>query len=412
MTAALRTFVMLCAGQFVFLLAGLPAVLRTGQVDLRAWAWPALILVIAAAVLGARRSTFHAVWIGAGSLGVVILFASLATGRLPGHTAIAWLCLDVVLAIGAGLFLPVRWRTGLLLVGMTGLACWLSAESPIKPTKERPVLAVISALPLFWQDGEDGIQSHADAPIIQILRQRFEVRPIDSLLLPGMQGAKAVLLAQPRSLSDAELSSLDHWVRRGGDMVLLADPLLRWPSPLPLGDRRRAPAVTMLAPLLARWGVALLPPSSTGEKRQVLANGSLLTTMTASSFAVRDPSKCWVEQDALIARCMLGRGHAVLVADADLIDDRLWLVDEAEPLNMRGWSADTPGFIVEQLGGEPMDSRSWLKSVTSLTLALRWSIVAGIMWAIMGSVAGPGRFRRFLRGSSGKPDYFVRLDRE
>jgi hypothetical protein len=412
MTAALRTFVMSCAGQFIFLLAGLPALLRTGQVDLLGWVWPALILVMVAAVIRMRRSTFHAVWIGAGSLGTVILFSSLAMGRLPGHVEIAWLSLIVILAVGAGLSLPRRRRMGLLLIGMAGLACWLSAEPPIKPTKERPVLAVISALPLFWRDGDGGIQSQSDAPIIKILRQRFDVRPIDSPLSPGMQGAKAVLLAQPRGLSDAELSSLDDWVRRGGNMVLLADPLLRWPSSLPLGDRRRAPAVTMLAPLLARWGVALLPPSSTGEERQMLADGRLLTTMAASSFAVRDPSNCRVGQNALIAHCNLGRGQAVLVADADLIDDRLWLVDEAAPLNMREWSADTPGFLVEQLGGGPVDSRSWLKSVATLTLALRWSIIAGIIWAIMGSVVSLGCLRGFVDRSFGRRQAFAQLDRE
>jgi hypothetical protein len=94
---------MSCAGQFIFLLAGLPALLRTGQVDLLGWVWPALILVMVAAVIRMRRSTFHAVWIGAGSLGTVILFSSLAMGRLPGHVEIAWLSLIVILAVGAGL---------------------------------------------------------------------------------------------------------------------------------------------------------------------------------------------------------------------------------------------------------------------------------------------------------------------
>jgi hypothetical protein len=144
----------------------------------------------------------------------------------------------------------------------------------------------------------------------------------------------------------------------------------------------------------------------------MLADGRLLTTMAASSFAVRDPSNCRVGQNALIAHCNLGRGQAVLVADADLIDDRLWLVDEAAPLNMREWSADTPGFLVEQLGGGPVDSRSWLKSVATLTLALRWSIIAGIIWAIMGSVVSLGCLRGFVDRSFGRRQAFAQLDRE
>jgi hypothetical protein len=205
-----------------------------------------------------------------------------------------------------------------------------------------------------------------------------------------MQDAGALLLAQPRHMSRAELSALNDWVRRGGTMLLLADPLLRWPSSLPLGDRRWAPPVSMLAPLLAHWGVELLPPSSVGEERQMLADGRLLTAMAASSFELRDGSNCRAEQDALVAHCAIGRGHAVLVADADLIDDRLWLADQATPLSPRAWSADTPAFVVQQLGGGAIAAaRHRLTSSTDLISALRWAITTGILWAIVGTMLMP-----------------------
>jgi hypothetical protein len=390
MKVALRTFAILCVVPLIILFGGLPALLRTGQVDLRAWAWPALILILLGAALGTRRSVLHAVWAGLGSAGIVLLFSWLATGRAPDPLALAWLGLTLLLAVGAGIFITQQRWLGFSLTGLAIFSCWLAPDPPVKLAKERPVLAVISALPLFWREGEGGVQAREDAPIIGILRQRFDVRPADSPMSSTVEDARALLLAQPRNMSPDELSALDDWVRHGGTMLLLADPLLRWPSSLPLGDRRRAPAVSILTPLLAHWGVELLPPSSVGEKRQMLADGRLLTTMAASSFALRDGSNCRAEQGALVAHCAIGRGHAVLVADADLIDDRLWLAEEAKPLSPRAWSADTPAFVVQQLGGDAVAAaRHWLTSSVDLISALRWVIIAGILWAIMGTMLLP-----------------------
>ncbi|ANI78574.1 hypothetical protein EP837_02170 [Sphingobium sp. EP60837] len=396
MIVALRTFAMLCAGPLIILLGGLPALLRTGQVDLRAWVWPALVLIIIAAALRARRSVLHAIWAGLGSVGTVLLFAWLATGRLFDLWPLAWLGLTVLLALGSGIFIIGQRWLGLGLAGLAVLSCGLAADPSLEWARERPALAVISALPLFWREGEGGVQAREDAPIIRILRQRFDVRPVDSPLSPKMQRVDALLLAQPRAMSADELLALDGWVRGGGTMLLFADPLLRWPSSLPLGDRRRAPPVSMLAPVLGHWGVELRSPSYTGEKRQMLADGRLLTTMAASSFALRRNSNCRTEHEALVARCMIGRGQAVLVADADLIDDRLWLADEAMPLKRGAWTADTAGFVVKQLGDGSIEPRVWVTSLVGLTTALRWALMAGISWAIMGSVLLSRRKGPFL----------------
>lgn len=390
MMAALRIFAMLCAGQLVVLLGGLPDLLRTGQADLRAWIWPTLLLTPAAAILRARRGCLHAFWVGFGSLGTIIFFIWLATGRLVDPATVVRLSFIALLAIGAGLFLISHRWWSLGLGGLAILSCWLAANPVAERAKERPALAVMSALPLFWREGVDGVQAREDAPITKILRQRFDLRPVDSPLSGNMRAAKTLLLAQPRGFSPAELSALDSWVRAGGNMLLLADPLLRWPSPLPLGDRRRAPSVNMLAPLLSHWGVELQPPSSAGEKRMLLDDGRLLVTMASSSLAVRRGSSCRTESQALIARCRIGRGQVVLVADADIMDDRLWLADESAPLSLRAWSADTPGFIIQELGGGHVERRIWIKSLPQLIVALRWAMAAGIFWAIMGTALHAG----------------------
>ena len=386
MTAALRTFAMLCAGPLAILLAGLPALLRTGQVDLRAWMWPALVLILASVILRRRRSAMHAIWAGVGGLSILLLFVWLATRRLPDLASSFCLGLTVILAVGAGIIiLRQRWL-GLSLAGLAVLTCWIAAEPSIERAEERPALAVITALPLFWREEGGGVAAREDAPIITVLRQRFDVRPVDSVLPPNMRGVAALLIAQPRSLPPAELAALDDWVHAGGKLLLLADPMLRWPSSLPIGDRRRPPAISMLSPLLAHWGVDLLPPSSTGEGRQTLEDGRLLTTMAASSFGIQAGSSCRAQNEGLVARCRIGHGQAVLIADADLIDDRLWLADSARALSADAWSADTPGFLVDQLNGGPIKGRPWLTSLPALMVALRFSVAAGIIWAVLGTM--------------------------
>ncbi|HWV13689.1 MAG TPA: DUF4350 domain-containing protein, partial [Sphingobium sp.] len=218
----------------------------------------------------------------------------------------------------------------------------------------------------------------SDAPIVTLLRQRFDVHPADSPLDTAIPSADSLLLAQPRAFSPLELVAIDDWVRKGGRLVLLADPLLRWPSSLPLGDRRRPPSISMVAPLLDHWGVGLLPPAALGEERRFLEDSRLLTTMGSSRFTQRPASSCRLEESGLIARCQVGNGRAVLVADADLIDDRLWLADASQPLDARQWSADSAGFVIEALDGGTVSGRNWLRSTANLVLAVRWAIFAGI----------------------------------
>lgn len=387
MTAALRTFVLLWLPGLVMLLAGLPLLLRTGQVDPRAWAMPALFLILAATVLKARRSVGHAVWAGVGAFASVLLFIFLAAGRWPDPTAALWLGGLAALAVTAGILLSVRLWLGLVACGTALIAGCLSFERPVAPAfGPRPVLGVVTALPLFWRDGQGGMGARADAPIVTLLRQGFDVRPLDSPDASALSGVDALLLAQPRALPPAELVAIDKWVRAGGQALILADPLLRWPSSLPLGDRRRPPAVSLLTPLIAHWGLRLLPPSlPPKEIRRFLPDGRLVTGYAVSGFESAG-SACDVEAEGLLARCALGRGAASLVADADLLDDRLWLADPAAPIEPRLWTADTPQFIAEALGGGlSVRARHWLRSEASLILALRWSILFGIFWAMSGS---------------------------
>jgi len=390
MIAVGRGLLILCLPGLV-LLFGLPTVLRGGQIDAMHWALPAAAILAGAGWILGRARLALTLWIAFGVAGSVALLSALAVGRTPQAMPVLLL---LVLACGAGAggaLLRSRLVVALCLLAAVVLAWFAGRTAPVEQAADRPALAVITGLPLFWREGEQGLAARSDAPVIALLRRRFDVRPLDSALSADLQKARLLLLAQPRGMRADALAVIDRWVRQGGRAVVLADPLLRWPSPLPLGDRRRAPPVSLLRPLLDHWGVRLAPPATRGEERHFLADGSLLTTMAGSRFELSG-GHCGAEASGLVAQCRIGQGRVVLVADADLIDDRLWLADPDHPLSPQQWSADTPALLTQWLGQSLPGERQWVRSGEALARAVRWALLAGILWARLGwALLGRGK---------------------
>ena len=196
-------------------------------------------------------------------------------------------------------------------------------EAPPDAGPKRTI-GVMSALPLFWGEGGVGAvlgQADQRAPVIQLLASHHRLRPLDMLEASGFKGLDLLIIAQPRLLTPAELVAVDGWVRKGGRTLIFADPDLRWPSALPLGDPRRAPPVTLLDPLLTHWGLEM----DSGPMGGLSSGQGVWKSRTAA---------CRVEDQALVAACDLGSGKALLVADADLLD---WAESEtlSDPLASR-----------------------------------------------------------------------------
>ncbi|MGC4251138.1 MAG: Gldg family protein [Sphingobium sp.] len=400
-----RGLLILCLPALV-LLAGLPALLRGGQVDAMRWALPAMILLTGAGVVMGRRQLKLTLWLAVGTAGSVALLCLLAAGRPPSIRAMLLLLILACASCAGGVLLRSRWLAAFGLLSAAGLIWFAGRAEPVRQARDRPALAVITALPLFWREGEHGLAARSDAPVIALLRRRFEVQPLDSALSPDLRKARLLLLAQPRGMEAAELVAVDHWVRQGGQALILADPMLRWPSPLPLGDRRRAPPVSLLGPLLDHWGVRLAPAEAMGEQRHFLPDGSLLTVVASSRFEVHG-GRCRAEASGLIARCRIGLGRVVLVADADMIDDRLWLADPDRPFSPQAWSADTPALVTQWLGRSLPGERQWVRSGEHLIRGVRWVLLAGMIWAGLGwALFGRGKgwilHRPFVAQKDGK----------
>ena len=216
-----------------------------------------------------------------------------------------------------------RKRAALLLtvaaVGIAVIALLMAwpTQPSVAPSAKRPTLLLLTSLPLVFS--EDFGLSGGGSQALKKLRARYEVRPIS--VADGAELAKGdlLLMAQPPTQTAENLVVLDQWVRRGGHLLLLADPMLEWPSKRPLGDPLRPPPIFMDTGLLAHWGLRLEPPSQRGTATRKLGGYDVLTESPG-----RLSGTCAISNDRLVARCRIGAGNATIVADADVLDvDRL-----------------------------------------------------------------------------------------
>ncbi len=152
------------------------------------------------------------------------------------------------------------------------------------------------------------------------------LQPLDVLTPAALAPLRDMLIAQPRALAPAENVALDDWVRAGGHVLLFADPLLTQNSQFALGDKRRPLDVALLSPILARWGLALqFDQAQEPGEHEIALLGAAVPVDLAGSFAPVPtapdaPAHCQLLADGFAASCTIGRGRAVILADAELLD--------------------------------------------------------------------------------------------
>lgn len=382
----LRRFLWLALLVWLPFIAGLALILPTGQIDFWMWVLPCAVAVVASAMIAPSDMVVSRVlWTAAGCF-LTVGFYLLSSG-LPTASDMAILAAMIAVSAIAATGLRcqrLRFAGLAMLTGIIAAPWLLHQDAQIEAIVDRQPLAVVTALPLFWSEAATSPAMQSEAPIITVLRTRFDVRPIDDVHAATLTPFNRLLLAQPRALAPQALVAIDMWVRAGGHIVILADPLLRWPSDLPLGDRRRAPLTSLLDPLLTHWGLTLEPSTgpAAGQERHRLVAGRLLALAGSSRFSTTN-GRCeeWPAESAM--HCTVGKGTALLIADADLLDDMLWLADPAEPLNMRQWTADNPQLLVKWLGGTLRGKRYWVDHESD---ALRWALILGTIWALLGTL--------------------------
>jgi hypothetical protein len=202
-----------------------------------------------------------------------------------------------------------------LAAGAFALAAIQPAPAPLppRPAAERPTLLLITSLPLLFN--EDFSLQGSGSPTLKRIARRYRVVPI-SVTDPGdLSKGRLLLMAHPPTQTAENLVALDDWVRSGGHLLLLADPMLEWPSKRPFGDPLRPSPMFMDTGLLAHWGLRLDAPQERGPAERKLGRFQILTVSPG-----RLEGRCEIAADGLVAHCRIGNGQATVVADADLLD--------------------------------------------------------------------------------------------
>ena len=201
------------------------------------------------------------------------------------------------------------------LAAIAAAGCDRHAPPAPRTVEERPELLLLTSLPIVFGEAF-GLSENGSAALTR-LETRYRVLPISLSDAASLRGAKLLLAAHPNAQPAETLVELDRWVRRGGRLMLLADPMLEWHSERPIGDLLRPSPSFADTGLLAHWGLRLDAPDERGPVERTVAGRRVLLASPG-----RLAGRCAVEADGLVARCAIGKGRVTIIADADFLDER------------------------------------------------------------------------------------------
>lgn len=216
------------------------------------------------------------------------------------------------------------------------------AAQKTETAADLPKLGLMTSLPIYWSldaDIANLAQGNGEKPWQrQLLEKQFELVPLDTLTpIPGLSpdepetnplaGLDRLAVIQPRGLSPADNVALDEWVRGGGQLLLVVDPMLTGDYELALGDPRRPVDSAPIPPVIERWGMAIAYDEAQDRHRSVEVPfaGIRYGLFHSGEISLRDDSAtdCEILGDGAIARCEVGNGRLTLVADAGVFEHQL-----------------------------------------------------------------------------------------
>jgi len=207
---------------------------------------------------------------------------------------------------------------------VAGAITWALAGGP----NDKPPLGLFTSLPILWNEsGSIGETLDGEGPAHWVrgaLEADHRVEALDTLDGQGLGQLDRLVMAQPRPLAPAENVALDDWVRGGGRLLLFADPLLTEHSRFAIGDRRRPQDVVLISPILRRWGIELSfdEDQDDAPRTVVWAKGPLTVRLAGQLALVAPgaPAACKLAAGGLVAECAIGKGRAVILADAAVLE--------------------------------------------------------------------------------------------
>lgn len=219
------------------------------------------------------------------------------------------------------------------IVALLVLTQCTAAESPSESPEVQPRIQLMTSLPLVWGDDAsmEAILSgdSEPAPIYRYWQSRYDIAAVDSLENLAHDDPDIIILAQPRAMDPADLTTLDAWVRLGGTVIILTDPDLVWSSELPLADPRRPLVSGLLSPLLGHWGLELVAAEKNRDAVDLRFAGYSFATRGVGKLkplpgSTASDVRCKASAADFIMQCSVGLGQASIVADADFLNAALW----------------------------------------------------------------------------------------
>ena len=235
---------------------------------------------------------------------------------------------------------PLRNSIALALLALAACHAAPAAEAP-GDGAPKGKLGLMSSLPLYWPVSADlGAVANGSAGVPwqrKALEGDFTLEPLDTLApIPAaspdappndpLKGLTQLAIIQPRGLSPADNVALDDWVRSGGHLLLVLDPMLTGDYEVPIGDPRRPVDTALIPPVVARWGLKVSfaePVSEEGARAPATMPGGGVLPRSYPGIVDLVPSPaagaCAVHEGT-VARCKVGKGKVTLIADAAIFE--------------------------------------------------------------------------------------------
>lgn len=200
---------------------------------------------------------------------------------------------------------------------------------------DKPKLGLMTSLPLYWPLGADFDALAAGESAIPwqrtVLERDYDLVLLDTLspmegLSPDaaevdpLEGVDRLAVIQPRGLSGADNVALDQWVRDGGHLLIVLDPMLTGHYELALGDPRRPVDMALVPPVIERWGLGIGFDETQDAAMRTDRLGALELPVVLSGQISRSGDDCALRQAEVARRCPWGAGQVLLVADASIFE--------------------------------------------------------------------------------------------
>lgn len=216
---------------------------------------------------------------------------------------------------------------------------------PMPPLIDRKPMGLMTSLPLYWPANAEFTeiaQGNVEIPWQRrILEMEYELVPLDTLsLIAGLDtnapetdplaDLDRLAVIQPRGLSPADNVALDNWVRAGGRLLIVLDPMLTGHYEFPIGDPRRPSDVALVPPVIARWGLEIVQDDTiSAEPRLVSIDRRSITVEVFGQIRPIDNADpgCNFTSGGEAAWCSVGNGRVTVLADAAIFEQ----VDFAGP---------------------------------------------------------------------------------